>query len=255
MFRFSNYSVTDIERMATTLSSSNIQTIYNKCIQCETEIANKLGVNGQTPLCTTIVTTESMYGFKEMRFVTKFTNNDIYNSVCYESNILNRNPTPNPDNAKKMDCGLMKRTSPFQQEVVNQLRITYVQLLELCATGMSEINDFNHLINYHYLFNYYIHKIHFMLNLWSDKIFETMDLDNSNVNRETQLRRMNSMSMKRSIPIFICGGFIAIPLIVIGSYLSICWLPCYTACKIASLDDEIEAKRVTQAKDKLHYWE
>jgi hypothetical protein len=253
MFRFFNYSVADIERMATTLSSSNIQTIRNMCIQCETEIANKLGVNGETPLCTTIVTTESICGFKEMRVVTKFTNQEVYNFVCYESSFLDINP--NTVNTRKMDCATIKNTSAFQKEIVNQLRSTYVQLLELCATGMSEINDFTHLMYYHQLFYYYISNIKFMLDNWSDKILETYNLDTSNIKREAQLRRMNSMSMKRSIPIFICGGFIAIPFIVIGSYLSICWLPCYTACKISSLDDEIEKKRVTQAKDKLHYWE
>lgn len=254
MFRFFNYTAEDVEHMATTISSSNIQNIQNMCIQCENEIANKLGVNSETPLCTTVVTTESIYGFKEMRFVTKFTNKEMYDSFCYESE-LKFSRTPNPNNAKKMDCAvLMKDSSELQKEVVNQLRTTYLQLLELCATGMSEINDFTHLINYHYLFNYYTNKIHFMLDKWGD-IMGTYLLAKDHVKREDQLRRMNSMSMKRYIPIFICGGFIAIPLIVIGSYLSICWLPCYTASKIASLDDEIVQKRVAQAKDKLHYWE
>ncbi len=253
MFRFSNYSVTDIERMATTLSSSNIQTIRNMCIQCETEIANKLDLNSETQLCTTVITTESICGIKEMRVVTKFTNQEVYKSVCYESDFFDRNP--NPANTRKMDCATIKNSSVLQKEVVNQLRSTYLQLLELCATGMSEINDFTHLMYYHQLFYYYTNKIKFMLDKWSDKMLETYELDNSNVKREAQLRRMNSISMKRSIPILICGGFIAIPLIVIGSYLSICWLSCYTACKIASIDDEIEQKRIAQAKDKLHYWE
>ncbi len=254
MFRFSNYTNADIDRMATTLSSSNIQSIRNMCIQCENEIANKLGVTGETPLCTTIVTTESFCGFKEMRFVTKFTNKEMYDSFCYESEI-SFTSTPNPNNARKMDCAtLMKHRSELQKEVVNQLRTIYVQLLELCATGMSQINNFTHLINYHYLFNYYTNKIHFMLDKWGD-IMGAYLLERDHVKREAQLRRMNSISMKRSIPIFICGGFIAIPLIVIGSYLSMCWLPCYTACKIASIDDEIEQKRVIQAKDRLHYWE
>ncbi len=252
MFRFFKYTNADIERMATTLSSSNIQTIRDKCIQCENEIANKLGVNGETPLCTTVVTTESICGIKEMRVVTKFTNKEVYDSICYESSFIDRNS--NPANARKMDCATIKNTSVFQKEVVNQLRTTYIQLLELCATGMSEINDFTQLFYYHMLFNYYINKIKFMLNKWSDKILETYNLDTSNIKCEAQLRRMNSMSMKRSIPIFICGGFIAIPFIIIGSYISMCWLPCYTACKIASLDNEIEAQRVSQAKDKLDYW-
>jgi hypothetical protein len=253
MFRFSKYTSNDIERMTTTISSSNIKSIKDLCIDCENQIAVKLNVNSTTPLCTTVVTTESMCGFKEMHFVTKFTNIELYNSTCYESSFLDRNK--NLNNAKKMDCATIKNSSNFQKEIVEDLRNVYIQLLNLSASGMSQINDLTHLIYYNYLFHYYVDKIKFMLNNWSDKILETYNLDELNTNYQAQRKRLDKMSMNRIIPIFICGGFIAIPFVIIGSYLSICWLPCYTACKIATLDDEIEQKRIAQAKDKLNYWE
>ncbi len=250
MLRISNYTVNDITSMLNAIqNSSNIQVIRDTCTTTENEVAVKLSIDSTVPLCTTVISTESALGFKDMKFVTKFTNLEIYNSICYESDFFNKK-----NELRKMDCATIKNISPFQTEIVQYLRAKYSEILETGATGMSQLNSYSDLIKYHYLLNFYIHKIKFMLDKWSNKLLETYELDNANANYQAQRKRIDSMAMKRFIPIFICGGFVAIPLIVISSYTACCWAPCFAACKIMSIEDEIEQKRLQQIADKQDYW-
>lgn len=249
MVRFSNYTTNDITLMFDSIQNkSNIGNIRDKCIAIESVLAEELGCKG-VQLCTTVISTESSCGMKDMNIVTKFTNSEIYNSICYESEFGKKKDEP-----KKMDCATFKSASPFQKHIVLYLRTKYSEILEIGATGMSQLNSYSDLVNYQYLFYYYTHKIKFMLDKWSDKILETYELDNANANYQAQRKRIDSMAMKRFIPIFVCGGFIAIPFLIIGSYTVCCWAPCFAACKIASLDDEIEQKRLQQIADKQDYW-
>lgn len=250
MFRISNYTTNDITLMFNSIQNrSNIQSIRDMCIATENELAEKLAIDNNVQLCTTVISTESVCGIKDMKIVTKFTNLEIYNSICYETDFFNIKNHP-----RKMDCATIKNMSPFQREIIQYLRTKYSQMLQICATGMSQINSYSDLVNYQYLFYYYTHKIKFMLDKWSDKILETYELDNANANYQAQRKRIDSMAMKRFIPIFICGGFVAIPLIVIGGYTACCWVPCLAACKIMSIEDEIEQKRLQQIADKQDYW-
>jgi hypothetical protein len=250
MFRISNYTVNDITLMFNSIQNgSNIQTIRDICISTENSVAEMIGVNSTVPLCTTVVSTESACGFKDMMFVTKFTNLEIYNSICYKSDFFQKNNEP-----RKLDCATIKNTTPFQKEIVQYLRTKYSEILQTCTNGMSQLNNYSDLVNYQYLFYYYTHKIKFMLDKWSDKFLASYEIDNANANYQVQLKRIDSMAMKRFIPLFICGGFVAIPFIVIGSYTACCWVPCFVACKIMSLDDEMEQNQLQQIAYKQDYW-
>lgn len=250
MIRIFNYTINDITFMFNSIQNkSNIQTIRDMSISTENKIDVKLGNNTNKPLCTTVVSTESTFGFKYMKIVTKFTNIEIYNSVCYESDFFNKKNEPT-----KLDCATIKNISSFQKEIIQYLRTKYTEILQICAIGMSQINSYSDLVNYQYLFYYYTNKIKFMLDKWSDKILETYNLDNANTNYLAQRKRIDSMAIKRFIPIFICGGFIAIPFIIIGNYTVCCWSPFFVAFKISTIDNEIEQKRIQQIADKQVYW-
>ncbi len=240
MFNIRKFTTRRIEQMYDSMKSrSNISRIKEVCDNANGNIAVMLKIDPSVSICTTVVSTESMCGLTEPRFTTKFTSLEIRNSTNLITGFLKSN------------------APPIQKEVTNYLAILYNTVLDLAASGMSDLQSLNDLLCYRTLFYYYVNKIDFMLSQWGE-LFQTIKINDDHANFNTQRKRIDKMELNRLIcvglPTALVCGPIVYPIMIVANFTVCCWAPCFVACKIATLDDTVEQDRIRRIKDQENYW-
>ncbi len=244
MFTISSYSNARMIEISNSLETRAPSIAQLKALpkSVDNEIKRMLAITSKDPLCTTVVSTDRLMGLTEMKVTTKFTSLEMYNAA----------------KAAKLVDGFMKHAIPLiQKKVVTCLANAYKSAMNIAAEGMSELHSFSDLMYYRRLFYYYTDSITFMLDQYGE-MSQARHMREKHTELQAQFKRVEKMEINRAltcgIPAGIVGCFVIYPFMLIADLTVCCWAPCFVACKIASLDNDIEQDRIRRIKERQNYW-